>query len=112
MINQIDEIVRALLSVQDIEPPEARRLASDVVVNEVALGVASIWVAQGEFPDAPSVAGLTPATLSKDFLPSQVLSVTLWLQTDPRKALDWVHGALARKARLARHAHQSKPNSP
>ena len=108
-MSKIDEIAQALTKAQEIEPTEAERLATDVARNRVALVVAEYWMSSKDFPVEPDVGGLTPLALSKNVRPSQVLSMVLWLQTDPGKALEWVHGALARKARLKSNtSHPSK----
>ena len=84
LIDQENLAQRFEAAQEDLEHDEAITIAEEVLGGDAAVAQAALdWSTSGSMPSFPEIEGQTPASLARDYVPTQVFTVLSVLAEDP-----------------------------
>lgn len=78
-------LTKALSKAQDLSLITAQNLAVEIVRsgNGDVLDAVRVWIDTGRMPADPTIAGISPVELDREFFPSQTFTILVGLARDP-----------------------------
>lgn len=88
-LQRVDTTAKAFSQVQGLGLGESRSIARQLASDPDIAEAAEEWARTGKFPEKPTIEGRTPASLSSEFIPTEVFTMLRELRLRPELVERW-----------------------